>query len=93
MWNGIKRGGLLFAEQREATVLVVDLLLVIYFWRASPDFLTADNIANITWIVTPIAIIAIGEVLLLVLRPMVLPSGCARQVVSERVRAGGRGRV
>ncbi len=66
LWHVVKRGGLLFAEQREATVLVVNILLVIYFWQASPDFLTKDNIANITWIVAPIAIIAIGEVLLLV---------------------------
>ena len=61
-----KRAALVFAEQREATVLVVNILLVIYFWQASPAFLTKDNIANITWIVAPIAIIAIGEVLLLV---------------------------
>ena len=62
----LRRAAMVFAEQREATVLVVNILLVIYFWRASPDFLTQDNIANITWIVTPIAIIAIGEVFLLV---------------------------
>jgi simple sugar transport system permease protein len=64
--GAVKRAATVFAEQREATVLVVNILLVIYFWRASPDFLTKDNIANITWIVAPIAIIAIGEVLLLV---------------------------
>ena len=62
----LRRAAMVFAEQREATVLVVNILLVIYFWRASPDFLTQDNIANITWIVAPIAIIAIGEVFLLV---------------------------
>ena len=62
----VRRAALIFAQQREATVLVVNILLVIYFWRASPDFLTKDNIANITWIVAPIAIIAIGEVFLLV---------------------------
>jgi simple sugar transport system permease protein len=62
----LRRAAMVFAQQREATVLVVNILLVIYFWRASPDFLTQDNIANITWIVTPIAIIAIGEVFLLV---------------------------
>jgi simple sugar transport system permease protein len=62
----VRRAAMIFAQQREATVLVVNILLVIYFWRASPDFLTQDNIANITWIVTPIAIIAIGEVFLLV---------------------------
>jgi simple sugar transport system permease protein len=64
--GALRRAAMVFAQQREATVLVVNILLVIYFWRASPDFLTQDNIANITWIVTPIAIIAIGEVFLLV---------------------------
>jgi len=64
--GAVRRAALIFAQQREATVLVVNILLVIYFWRASPDFLTKDNIANITWIVAPIAIIAIGEVFLLV---------------------------
>jgi simple sugar transport system permease protein len=64
--GAVKRAATVFAGQREATVLVVNILLVIYFWQASPDFLTKDNIANITWIVAPIAIIAIGEVFLLV---------------------------
>ena len=66
VWGGVRRGALLFAEQREATVLVVVLLLVLYFWRTAPDFLTKDNVANITWTVAPLAVIAIGEVLLLV---------------------------
>ena len=69
VWNGIKRAGLLFAEQRAATVLVVVVLLVVYFGffsSASSTFLTSDNIANITWTVAPWAIIAIGEVFLLV---------------------------
>jgi len=64
--GAVKRAATVFARQREATVLVVNILLVIYFWQASPDFLTTANIANITWIVAPIAIIGIGEVLLLV---------------------------
>jgi simple sugar transport system permease protein len=66
LWRGVRRGALLFAAQREATVLVVVILLVVYFWRTAPDFLTRDNVANITWTVAPLAIIAIGEVLLLV---------------------------
>ncbi|HEX2317849.1 MAG TPA: ABC transporter permease [Streptosporangiaceae bacterium] len=68
-WNWLKRGGLVMAEQREATVLVVVVLLMVYFRffsSASSNFLTSDNIANITWTVTPWAIIAIGEVFLLV---------------------------
>src|SRR6185437_12137285 len=60
---------LLFAEQRAATVLVVVVLLVVYFGffsSSSSTFLTQDNIANITWTLAPWAIIAIGEVFLLV---------------------------
>ncbi len=69
LWNVVRRGALLFAEQRAATVLVVVVLLVVYFGffsSASSEFLTKDNIANITWTLAPWAIIAIGEVLLLV---------------------------
>ncbi len=68
-WDWLRRGTLVIAEQREATVLVVVVLLVVYFRffsSASATFLTSDNIANITWTVAPWAIIAIGEVLLLV---------------------------
>ena len=78
IWGGTGRpmplgaggGGFLLLDPDQGRLFtprfVVAVLLVIYFWRASPDFLTKDNIANITWIVAPIAIIAIGEVLLLV---------------------------
>src|SRR5207247_10418548 len=76
VWGGVRRGALLFAEQREATVLVVVLLLVLYFWRTAPDFLTKDNVANITWTVAPLAVIAIGEVLLLGCGELDLSVGC-----------------
>jgi len=65
-WGGVKRVGAVLAQQREATVFVVAVLLVIYFWRAAPAFLTKDNIVNISQITAPVAIIAIGEVFLLV---------------------------
>jgi simple sugar transport system permease protein len=74
-WGGVKRAAAIFAEQREATVFVVVVALVIYFWRAAPDFLTHDNIANITWTLAPYAIIAIGEVFLLVCGEMDLSVG------------------
>src|SRR5262249_59680566 len=69
LWNGVQRAALLFARQRAATVLVIVVLLVVYFGffsSASSEFLTKDNIANITWTLAPWAIIAIGEGLLLV---------------------------
>jgi simple sugar transport system permease protein len=65
-WGAVKRAAALLAQQREATVFVVAVLLVIYFWRTAPSFLTKDNIVNLSQITAPVAIIAIGEVLLLV---------------------------
>ena len=74
-WGAVKRVGAVLAAQREATVFVVAVLLVIYFWRASDAFLTKDNIVNLSQITAPIAIIAIGEVLLLVCGEMDLSVG------------------
>jgi len=57
----------MFLRQREATVLVVTIALIIYFALASPNFLGKSNL--ITWLsndAAPIIIIAIGEVLLLI---------------------------
>jgi simple sugar transport system permease protein len=61
-----KRGLVIFGQQREATVFIVVLALVIYFKAAAPAFATKDNLVNISQITAPVAIIAIGEVLLLV---------------------------
>ena len=61
-----KRGLTIFGQQREATVFIVVVALVIYFKAAAPAFATKDNLVNISQITAPVAIIAIGEVLLLV---------------------------
>jgi len=63
----VRSGGSAFLRQREATVLVVTVALIIYFALASPNFLSKSNL--ITWLsndAAPIIIIAIGEVLLLI---------------------------
>jgi simple sugar transport system permease protein len=65
----LQRTGTVFIQQREATVFVVAVLLVIYFGfisSAAPNFFTKLDIINITQIMAPIAIIAIGEVFLLI---------------------------
>jgi simple sugar transport system permease protein len=65
----LQRLGIMFIRQREATVFVVAVLLVIYFGfisSASSTFFTKLDIINITQIMAPIAIIAIGEVFLLI---------------------------
>jgi simple sugar transport system permease protein len=70
-WAALMRLGRTFAQQREATVLVVAVLLVIYFGfissASSPQtFFTRADFINISQIMAPIVIIACGEVLLLI---------------------------
>ena len=63
----VRSGGAAFLRQREATVLVVTIALIIYFALASSNFLSSSNLT--TWLsedAAPIIIIAIGEVLLLI---------------------------
>jgi simple sugar transport system permease protein len=55
-----------FLRRREASVLLVAIGLMIYFRAANPVFLTRDNIVNIAQATAPVAIIAVGIVLLLV---------------------------
>ncbi len=63
----VRMSGAAFLRQREATVLVVTIALIIYFALASSNFLGSSNLT--TWLsedAAPIIIIAIGEVLLLI---------------------------
>ena len=65
----LQRTGTVFIQQREATVFIVAVLLVIYFGfisSASSNFFLKLDIINITQIMAPIAIIAVGEVFLLI---------------------------
>jgi simple sugar transport system permease protein len=55
-----------FLRRREASVLLVAIGLMVYFRAANPVFLTRDNIVNIAQATAPVAIIAVGIVLLLV---------------------------
>ncbi|HUZ24360.1 MAG TPA: ABC transporter permease [Streptosporangiaceae bacterium] len=71
--NGLRsllgRGGAAFLRQREASVFIVAVVLVLYFGiisSASTSFFTKLNIINVSQGTAPYAIIAVGEVLLLV---------------------------
>jgi hypothetical protein len=55
-----------FLRRREASVLLVAIGLMIYFQAANSIFLSRDNIVNIAQATAPVAIIAVGIVLLLV---------------------------
>jgi simple sugar transport system permease protein len=69
------RIGIRLAQQREATVFVVAVALIIYFSTKSSNFFTKDDLVNVSQIVSPLAIIAIGEVLLLICGEMDLSVG------------------
>ncbi|MGE5292380.1 MAG: ABC transporter permease [Micromonosporaceae bacterium] len=75
LWNGFRRAAILFSQQREASVLIVVVALGTYFAISSSQFLTKDNVVNLSQITAPVAIIAIGEVLLLVCGEMDLSVG------------------
>jgi simple sugar transport system permease protein len=65
----LARQGLgMFGRQREATVLVVTVALVLYFWlsHASTFASEVNAVDLLSELMAPIAIIAIGEVLLLI---------------------------
>jgi len=65
--NPLRAAGLAFLRQREATVLVVAIALIIYFAVSSSNFYGSANLT--TWLSQDsayIMIIAVGEVLLLI---------------------------
>ncbi|HEY7356877.1 MAG TPA: hypothetical protein VH590_10435, partial [Ktedonobacterales bacterium] len=55
-----------FLKQREATIAVVVVALVIYFQTSKSVFLSVDNIGTLSQVTAVPAIIAAGEVMLLI---------------------------
>jgi simple sugar transport system permease protein len=55
-----------FIRRREASIFVVAVLLCVYFSLRSDAFTSGDNVKNITETMAPIALIAAGEVMLLI---------------------------
>ncbi len=65
----LRRGGTVFLQQREASVFIVAVALVLYFGvisSASSSFFTQNNIANVADATAPYALLAVGEVFLLI---------------------------
>ncbi len=56
----------IFLRRREASIIVVAILLVIYFQASNQNFLTQANIRTISQFAAATAIIAAGEVMLLI---------------------------
>jgi simple sugar transport system permease protein len=55
-----------FLRWREASIIAVAIVLVVYFQATTGIFLTEDNLINVSQYVAATAIIAVGQVLLLV---------------------------
>jgi simple sugar transport system permease protein len=76
----LRRSGATFLQQREASVFVIAVLLVLYFGfisSAHTHFFSKLNLDNISQATAPTAIIAIGEVFLLVCGEIDLSVGFA----------------
>ena len=56
----------LFLRFREASILLVTVGLAVYFTTAAPAFATEGNLITISHYVAPVAILATGQVLLLI---------------------------
>ena len=55
-----------FLRWREASIIVVAVVLVAYFYISNADFLSVDNLQTLSQLVAPWVIIACGEIMLLV---------------------------
>jgi simple sugar transport system permease protein len=62
----LRRVGVLFLSQREASVLVIGAVIFLYFTVSTPPFFTHDSFVNIAQYMAPYIIIGIGLVMLMV---------------------------
>lgn len=61
-----RRVGGAFLRLREASILAVAIILVVYFYVNTADFLETSNLVTVSHYTAPIAILAVGEVFLLI---------------------------
>ncbi|MGH7249309.1 MAG: ABC transporter permease, partial [Pseudomonadota bacterium] len=66
-------GGLFL--QRESSVVLVAILLIIYFGVSNPNFITNPNLETLSQFVAAPAIIACGEIMLLICKEIDLSAG------------------
>ena len=62
----VRRVGLSLLRSREASIAIAGIVLVIYFQSTAPAFLSASNVANLAGYSATTAIIAAGEVMVLI---------------------------
>jgi simple sugar transport system permease protein len=64
--GAVRRAGLSLLHSREASIAIAGIALVIYFQSTAPAFLSVGNIANLAGYSATTAIIAAGEVMILI---------------------------
>jgi simple sugar transport system permease protein len=79
VWGNLRKAGMFLVRQREATVFLVVVLLIVYFGvinsTGRPTFFTKIDLINLSQYAAPIIIIALGEVLLLICGEIDLSAG------------------
>ena len=70
-----RRVGLFLLRSREASITIAAILLIIYFWSTAPAFLSVGNIANLAEYAATTAIIAAGEVMVIICAEVDLSAG------------------
>jgi simple sugar transport system permease protein len=60
------RVGLFFLHSREACIAIAALVLIVCFWSTAPAFLSIGNVANLAEYAATTAIIAAGEVMVII---------------------------
>src|SRR6201981_41632 len=70
-----RRVGLFLLHSREASIAIAAIVLIIYFWSTAPAFLSTSNIANLAEYAATTAIIAAGEVMVIICAEVDLSAG------------------
>jgi simple sugar transport system permease protein len=70
-----RRVGLFLLRSRETSIAIAAIVLIIYFWSTAPGFLSISNVANLAEYAATTAIIAAGEVMVIICAEVDLSAG------------------
>jgi len=70
-----RRVGLFLLHSREASIAIAAVLLIIYFWSTARGFLSVSNVGNLAEYAATTAIIAAGEVMVIICAEVDLSAG------------------
>lgn len=70
-----RRVGLFLLRSRETSIAIAAIVLIIYFWSTAPAFLSVGNVANLAEYTAATAIIAAGEVMVIICAEVDLSAG------------------